>query len=584
MPKLVKDTQLYMRLISYVKPYWRMFALAVVCMIFLAATDPALAALMKPMLDGAFIENDPEAMALVPLLLVGLFAVRGIASYVSASAILWVSNKVVTDLRSIMFSRLLSFPSPYFDKNPSGTLISLFTYNATQVKQASTNAIMTLVRDSLSVIGLIGWMFYINWQLTLIALVATPFITLVILVIRNRLRNMSRKVQNSMGDINHVLNESIEGNKLIKLFGGKLQETERFNNVINNYRHYEMKFVFASAASSPVVQLIAVMALASIIYIASRQAAEGSLSIGAFVSFFGAMAMLLGPLKRLVRVNEHIQRGLAACESIFSLLDEPVEIDEGKKVLDCATGDIEFCNVSFRYIDKHPEALSGLSLHIFPGQTVALVGSSGSGKTTAANLLPAFYKYNKGKILLDGIDIRDITLESLRRNIALVSQDVVLFNDTVRNNIAFGELREKDDGKIIDAAKAAYAFDFIQELPDGFDTIIGEKGLTLSGGQRQRLAIARALLKDAPILILDEATSSLDTETEHQIQAALENIERGRTSLIIAHRLSTIQKADVIVVIDRGKIVQKGTHEELLKQGGIYANLYQIMFSESERT
>ena len=574
MTKSKHDMRLYLRLLHYVTPYWRMFVFAIIGLVCLAATEPALAALIKPLLDGAFIENDPDAMFWVPILLVGLFMVRGIASYASSSAILWVSNKVVTDLRSEMFTRLLSFPSQYYDNHPSGSLMSLFTYDAVQVKQASTNALTTFVRDSLAVIGLLCWMFYINWQLSLIAMIATPFISIVILVIRNRLRNMSRKVQNSMGDIHHVLNECIEGQKLIKLFGGKAQETDRFNEVINNYRHYEMKFVFASAASSPGVQLIAVIALAYIISIASHQAAAGELSVGAFGSLIAAMFMLLGPLKRLVRINEHLQRGLAACETIFGLLDEPIEKDGGSQLVGRLQGEIEFRNVNFCYDSKETNVLTGLSLHIKPCQTIALVGASGSGKTTIANLLPAFYKLMDGKILFDGIDIQKITLDSLRSNIALVSQDIELFNDSVRNNIAFGELRDADDKKIIEAAKAAYAYDFIKELPDGFDTIIGEKGLRLSGGQRQRLAIARALLKDAPILILDEATSSLDTESERQIQSALERVEQGRTCLIIAHRLSTIQKADRIVVIDQGKIVQTGTHEELLDKKGIYANLH----------
>jgi len=327
-------------------------------------------------------------------------------------------------------------------------------------------------------------------------------------------------------------------------------------------------------ASSPAVQLIAVIALAAIIFIGSRQIAGGTLSIGSFSSLFAAMMMLLGPLKRLARINEHLQRGLAASESVFALLDEPIEVNKGSQRIERASGEIEFRDVSFRYDGKDADALSGLSLHILSGQTIALVGSSGSGKTTTANLLPIFYQSFNGKILLDGINIRDVTLESLRANIAFVGQDVVLFNDSVRNNIAFGELNGADDAAVIEAARAAYALDFIQELPKGFDTVIGEKGLKLSGGQRQRLAIARALLKDAPILILDEATSSLDTESERQIQSALERVEQGRTCLIIAHRLSTIQKADRIVVIDQGKIVQTGTHEELLDKKGIYANLH----------
>ena len=582
MLKSTKDAKLYLRLLHYAASYWRMFALAISCMVILAATDPAVAALMQPMLDGAFIENDPEAMVLVPILFICLFAVRGLASYVGGASMLWVSNMVLTDLRREMFIRLLSFPIPYYDKHNSGKLMSKFTYDATQVRQAATNAITTLIRDSLAVIGLLAWMFYINWRLALIAMICAPFIALVILIIRKRLRKMSLKTQDSMGDIHHILNEVIDGQKLIKLFGGQAQEADRFNDAIQGYRRFEMKLVMAAAASSPVVQFIAVIVLAVIIFIASRQAAAGTLSVGEFVSFFGAMAMLLGPLKRLVRINEHIQRGLAACESIFSLLDEPIEIDSGVQDIKRINGDIEFRDVTFRYDGMDTNALSELSFHITSGQTVALVGSSGSGKTTIANLIPSFYEVSDGEVLIDGTNIQELTLASLRANIALVSQDVVLFNNTVRNNIAFGELRNCDESDVINAARSAYALEFIEQLPEGLNTIIGEKGLKLSGGQRQRLAIARALLKDAPILLLDEATSSLDTESERKIQMALEKVKRNRTCLIIAHRLTTVQNADRIIVIDQGRIVQTGRHEELLKQNGVYSKLHQVQFMEPD--
>ena len=576
MTKQKHDLQQYSRLLHYVKPYWRMFVFSILCMVLLAATEPALAALIKPLLDGALIENNPDKMFWVPLLLVGLFLIRGIASFVSASSMAWVSNKVITDIRGEMFSKLMSFPSQYYDRRPSGTLISLFTYDVLQIKQASTNAVTTAVRDSLAVIGLLALMLYFNWKLTLIAFVAAPFIAIVILIIRKRLRKMSLKVQDTMSQIHHVLNECITNHKLIKLFSGKQQESERFHDVINNYRHYEMKFVFASAASSPLVQFISMIAFATIVYIASRQAVTGEISVGTFVSFFGAMFMLLGPLKRLVRINEHIQRGLAACDSIFNLLDEPVETDSGSVSVSKLKGEIEFKDVDFSYNNNDSKALNNLSLQIEPGQTIALVGQSGSGKTTIANLLPAFYKLNHGKILFDGIDIQEITLESLRKNIALVSQDIELFNDTVRNNIAFGELRDIDDNSIIEAAKAAHAHDFIMELSEGFNTVIGEQGVGLSGGQRQRLAIARAILKDAPILVLDEATSSLDAKSERQIQIALEAVRKGRTCLIIAHRLSTVKNADVILFIENGHITEAGTHDELLQSGSDYAKLHQL--------
>jgi len=575
-----QDTRLYFRLLRYVFPYWQTFLVAIIGMVVLAATDPAVAALIRPMMDGAFIENDPETMVLVPLLFIGLFTIRGLATFASGASMHWVANKVVMDLRSEMFQKLLSFPSRFYDHQRAGTLMSKFTFEATQIRDASTNAITVVVRDSLAIIGLVGWMFYINWKLALIVIVVTPLIALIVFIIRKRLRRMGRKVQESMADIHHVLGECIEGHKLVKLFGGQEQETRRFTEAINNNRKFLMKYAIAAVASSPAVQLIAAFALAAIIYIASGQAARGELSVGDFISFFTAMAMLMTPLKRLVGINEHLQKGLAACESIFGLLDLPPETDSGSSKLERVRGDLEFRQVNFHYEGKDEPALRDINFFIKPGETVALVGPSGSGKTTLANLLPAFYHLDDGTILIDGVDVRDISLVSLRQNIALVSQEVVLFNDTVRNNIAYGALRNAGDDEVIEAARAAYALDFIRQLPQGFDTLIGEKGLRLSGGQRQRLAIARALLKNAPILILDEATSSLDTESEREIQAAFERVKQGRTCIIIAHRLSTIENADRILVIDNGRIVQSGTHEELISRDGLYARLNKTQLAE----
>ena len=579
MPMTGNDARLYKRLLLYVKPYWRTFLIAIVSMLVLAISDPAIPALIKPMLDGAFIEKDPATMKWVPILFVVLFAVRGFAAYANGVALFWVSNKVVMDLRQEMFVRILSLPSSYYDDHSSGSLLSKFTFDVTQIKEAATNAITTIVRDSLSIVGLLGWMFYIDWKLTLVAMVSAPFIATVILIIRKRLRKMSRKVQGSMADINHVLVECINGHKLVKLYDGKEQEIRRFQEVTNANRRYSMKFAMAAVASSPMIQLITAIALAIIIYIAIQNASVDNIEVGEFTSFFAAMAMLLNPLKRLARVNEHLQKGLAACESVFALLDHLVEPDVGKQTLERVKGEIEFCNVNFSYDGNDQKALNNVSMHIKPGETIALVGASGSGKSTIANLVPSFYSVTEGKILLDGKDIKDISLQSLRQNIALVSQDIVLFNDTVRNNIAYGNMSDSSEESIIAAARAAHALEFIEDLHDGFDTIVGEKGLKLSGGQRQRLAIARALLKDAPVLIMDEATSSLDTHSERQIQMALDEVKEGRTCLIIAHRLSTIEKADRIIVIDNGIIVETGTHAELIKKDGAYARLHQLQFN-----
>lgn len=573
------DARLYRRLLQYVIPYWHTFMISIVSMLVLAASDPAIPALMQPMLDGAFVEKDPATMKWVPILFVVLFAIRGFASYANGVALSWVSNKVVMDLRQEMFVRMLSLPSAYYDEYSSGSLLSKFTYDVIQIKEAATNAITTLVRDSLAIIGLLAWMFYLDWKLTLVAMVSVPFITIVVLVIRKRIRKMSRKVQDSMVDINHVLGECISGHKLVKLYDGKEQEIKRFQEVSNANRRYSMKFAMAAVASSPLIQLITAIALAIIIYIAIQNAAAGEISVGEFTSFFTAMAMLLNPLKRLARVNEHLQKGLAACESVFAMLDQPIEPDIGKQIMQRAKGEIEFRNVNFSYGESDQKALKNISMHIKPGETIALVGASGSGKSTMANLVPMFYAVTEGKILLDGKDIQDISLQSLRQNIALVSQDVVMFNDTVRNNIAYGSLNDSSDTSIIAAARSAHALEFIEDLQEGFDTFIGEKGLKLSGGQRQRLAIARALLKDAPVLIMDEATSSLDTHSERQIQLALEDVKAGRTCLIIAHRLSTIENADRIIVIDNGMIAETGTHAELIKQNSVYARLHQLQFN-----
>jgi subfamily B ATP-binding cassette protein MsbA len=575
MDRPTTSRELYFRLLGYTRPYWKAFALTLVSMVVLAMTEPAIPALLKPLLDGSFIDKDPGAIRLMPVLLVALFLVRGLASYASTFGLNWVSGKVVLDIRNAMFSRLVNFPSHYFHDNTAGSLISRITFNVDQVAYAASNALLVLVKDSLAVLGLLGWMVYINWRLSLIFLVVIPVIGLLMKMVSLRMRKLSTGLQDSMGDMTHSIEEAIKGYPVVKLFEGQQYESERFWSASNRVRRMNLKIIATTAANVPAVQLVAVLALAVIIYIAASEKLGSNFDVSTFVSYFGAMGLLFAPIKRLTKVNEQLQRGLAASESIFDMLAEAQEEDTGSKHLERVRGRLEFRNVSLQYVaDEEAAALDSIDLDIQAGETIALVGKSGSGKTSLAALVPRFYQPTSGQILLDGIDLRDIHLQDLRRNIALVSQDIVLFNDTVAANIAYGAMRNAPEADIRAAATAAHAMEFIDELPHGLQTPIGEKGMRLSGGQRQRLAIARALLKNAPILILDEATSALDSESERYVHSAIEALKTGRTSIIIAHRLSTIEHADRIVVMDDGRIIECGTHRELLDAGGAYWRLH----------
>ena len=574
-----KSRVLYPRLLRYIRPYWRVFAVSVLATIAVAATEPALPALLKPMLDGSFVSRDQTMIKLVPLLLIGLFLLRGTFTFISNYTVNWISTRLVMDLRNLMFQKLITLPTPYYDNASSGSVIANVAFNVNQVTSAGTNVITVLVRDSFTILGLLAWMLYLNWTLTLIALVMAPLMALIVRLFSGRLRQLSRSLQDSMGDITHVLDETLGGHKVVKIFGGQDYEKQRFLKATNRNRLFGMKYTIAASANVPLVQLLAAIALALIVYIATLQSSADQTTVGGFVSFVAAMLMLLAPVKRLTGISESLQKGLAAAEIVFDLLDRESEPDNGTVEIAWARGELEFQHVSLRYQEDGGWALRDISLKIVPGETIALVGPSGSGKTSLVNLIPRFYHPTSGKILLDGCDIETIRLTSLRDNIAFVSQDVVLFNDTIAANIAYGRQVKASEAEIIAAAEAAHAMEFILDMPEGLQTLVGENGVKLSGGQRQRIAIARAILKNAPILILDEATSALDTHSERHVQAALQTLMQNRTALVIAHRLSTIEHADRIVVVEKGSVAEVGTHRELLHRDGLYAKLHRIQFA-----
>lgn len=571
--------EIYARLLRYAAPHWRMFAIAVLAMLVFAATNTGFAALMQPMIDGSFVERDPATIQTVPLMIIGLFLLRGLANFTSVYCMASVGREVIHNLRRAMFTKLLHLPTRFYDRTSSGDLLAKLIYDVEQVNQAATSALANVVRDGFTIAGLLIWMSYINWMLTLIFIIVGPPIVIGVAWVNRRFRRISKRIQTSMADVTGVSEEAISGHRVVKIFGGHAYESGRFEQINNANRKLNLKLIAASAGSVGLIELIAATALAGIIYLATLPSVLESITVGKFMSFIVAMMLLLPSIKRLTTVMPMVQRGVAAAESIFTLLDADAEKDTGTRSLTRPQGAVQFQRISFAYDQNKGDVLRDIDIDVAPGQCVAFVGRSGSGKSTLVSLLPRLYDIEHGAILLDGVDVRELTLRNLRDHIAWVGQDVVLFNDTIARNIAYGALGEVSEEAIVRAAEAAHAMDFIRRLPDGLNTLVGENGMLLSGGQRQRLAMARALLKDAPILILDEATSALDSESERHIQAALAEVMSNRTTLVIAHRLSTIENADQIIVMDHGRVVEQGRHRELLARGGHYANLHKLQFS-----
>nr|WP_207627281.1 lipid A ABC transporter ATP-binding protein/permease MsbA [Photorhabdus tasmaniensis] len=572
--------QTFRRLWPIIVPFKIGLIVAAVALIINAAGDTLMLSLLKPLLDEGFGKASNDVLKWMPMVVIALMIMRGLSGFVSSYCISWVSGKVVMQMRRRLFSHMMGMPVSFFDQQSTGTLLSRITYDSEQVASSSSSALITVVREGASILGLFILMFYYSWQLSLILIVIAPIVSIVIRVVSGRFRSISKSMQNSMGQVTSSAEQMLKGHKEVLIFGGQKVETERFNHVSNRMRQQGMKMVSASSISDPIIQLIASFALAFVLYAASFPDIMETLTAGKITVVFSSMIALMRPLKSLTNVNAQFQRGMAACQTLFAILDMEQEKDDGKLELKKAKGDIEFRDVSFCYPTKELPALQNISMYIPAGKTVALVGRSGSGKSTIANLMTRFYDINAGSILLDEHDLRQYTLSSLRSQVALVSQNVHLFNDTVANNIAYASENQYNREEIEKAAEMAYAMDFIRKLDNGLDTMIGENGVLLSGGQRQRIAIARALLRDSPILILDEATSALDTESERAIQAALDELQKNRTSLVIAHRLSTIEKADEILVIEDGHIVERGNHLSLLENNGVYSQLHRMQFGQ----
>ena len=572
--------QTFKRLWPMIKPFKAGLVVAAIALVLNALADSGLIYLLKPLLDDGFGKEDHSFLKMMAFVVVGMIFLRGVSNFISNYCLAWVSGKVVMTMRRRLFKHLMFMPVSFFDRNSTGKLLSRITYDSEMIASSSSGSLITIVREGAYIISLLAVMFYTSWELTLVLFVIGPIIAVLITIVSKIFRKLSKNLQDSMGELTSATEQMLKGHKVVLSFGGQLVEEERFDKVSNDMRRKGMKMVTADSISDPVVQIIASLALAAVLFLATTPLiAEDNLSAGSFTVVFSSMLAMMRPLKSLTNVNSQFQRGMAACQTLFAILDLEPEKDNGTYQAEPAKGELEFKNVSFAYQGKDELALNNISFSVPAGKTVALVGRSGSGKSTIANLVTRFYDIDQGEILLDGVNIQDYRLSNLRENCAVVSQQVHLFNDTIANNIAYAAQDKYSREEIIAAAKAAYALEFIEKLPQGFDTVIGENGASLSGGQRQRLAIARALLRNSPVLILDEATSALDTESERAIQSALDELKKDRTVIVIAHRLSTIENADEILVIDHGEIRERGTHKALLEQNGAYKQLHSMQFS-----
>ena len=571
--------KLYRRLLENTRAYRSIFALAIIGMIIHAITDTSFAAIIKPLLDGSFINKDPEFISLMPLLIILIFLFRGIGSFMSNYGMAYVGRSIIRDIRQDMFNKILDKPSSSYDSSVTGKLVSKITFDAEQVAEAATKAITTIIKDGLTIIGLLALMFYYSFILSIGLILIAPLIGIFLKIMSVKFRSISRDIQKSMGELTSVVEESIIGHRIIKIFGGKKQETKNFENTNTNNRERNLRLIFIQSISIPMMQFVVAIFLAVIIFFVTSNNYLEEISIGTFMSYLTAMIMMFAPIKRLSEVNVTLQRGIAASESIYDLIDSNSE-DYSNDFDEPINGDIaiEFKNVCFKYPSSDKYILDNISFSINPGETVALVGKSGSGKTTILDLIPRLYDPDKGYITFNNKKIIDTNLKSIRGCISYVGQDFTLFNDTIYNNIAYGELSSSSHNEVEHAAEKANATQFINALPNGLDTIVGQNGILLSGGQRQRLALARAILKNSSILLLDEATSALDTESENIIQESIQNLSKNKTTLVIAHRLSTIISSDRIIVIENGAILEEGSHEELLAKKSAYFDLYNSQF------